>query len=435
MTVGIIGGGIMGLVIASRLSRLGNIVHVMESESQLGGLATWFDYKDFFWDKFYHVILPSDHYLIDLIDELNLSDQLMWTPTKSGFLWHKQYISMNNHWELLTFPALTAYQKARLVGGILACQFWTNPEKLHHVKAKDWLASVFGNDVYKIIWDPLLESKFGSLKESIPAGIMHSTIMRYRQSRKTSSGQEIMGHLKGGLKVLIERLAQDIISRGGKITCNCKVTSITEQSKNVVVNTNTAQQPLVFERVINTLPTFIFQKIAPDIKGLYREQGQHPQFLGVICLSLVLGKAFSPFYLTNILDRGYPFTGIVEPSNVGSSEEFNGKHLLMLPRYEVPNSPWFDKSDQEIKEAFLEKLNSIRPGFSDGIEKSFVQRARMVQALWIDSVPLYSEPQRNEEESIWIVNSELSQGHTLSNNNIVEIATKALKKMTWIQGR
>lgn len=422
MKVGIIGGGVMGLVIALRLSRSGYSVHVMESESQLGGLATWFDYRQFIWDKFYHVILSSDKFLLDLIDELSIKEQLSWTQTKTGFLWHGSYISMNDYWELLTFPALNPYQKLRLVLGILACQFWPNPDKLQEKKSTEWLSSVFGKGVYSTIWEPLLESKFGTLKDKIPASIMYSTINRYKSTRDSSSGKEMMGYLQGGQRQLIQTLEKEILAHDGKISCNCKVTTINDQNNDsILVEANSDKY--IFDSVINTLPTFLFRKIAPNIKDFSTTQ-KLPQFLGVICLSLVLKKQFSPYYVTNLIDKGYPFTGIIEPSNVARPEEFNGKHLLMLPRYDIPTSPWFDKSEEEIRSIFIEKLRTICPEISDLILESFVNRARLVQALWIDSPAPYTEPQKSADGRIWTINSELAKGHVLSNNGIVEIANK-----------
>jgi protoporphyrinogen oxidase len=427
MTIGIIGGGVMGLVIGSKLSRQGYSVHVMESASQLGGLATWFDYNEFIWDKFYHVILANDQHILGLINELGLSKKVHWASTKTGFLWEGKYISMNNHWELLTFPALNLYQKVRLVAGILACQFLQNPDNLHRLKADKWLSKVFGKGVYNTIWDPLLESKFGSLKKEIPASIMYSTIMRYRSTRNSSSGKESMGYLSGGLKVLIERLREEIIDHGGKVSCNCLVTSITEEES--FINVVTSKESFHFDKLINTLPTFMFQKIAPNISGLYAQQ-RKPHFLGVICLSLVLKEAFSPYYVTNLIDKGFPFTGIIEPSNVASLTEFKGKHLLMLPRYDVPTSTWFDKTDQQIKDIFIEKLESIYPNVRSIILESFVNRAKIVQALWIDSAPTNTQPRKSEDGRIWIVNSELAPGHALSNNGIIEIASNAVAEFT-----
>jgi len=45
----------------------GHAVTVLEREKQLGGLATYHDYGPFFWDRFYHCIVPSDTHLIGFL--------------------------------------------------------------------------------------------------------------------------------------------------------------------------------------------------------------------------------------------------------------------------------------------------------------------------------------------------------------------------------
>ena len=72
MNVGIVGGGLSGLALALRLGKMGHRVEVLEQAAQPGGLATWQDHGDFVFDRFYHVILPTDRELISFIDELGL---------------------------------------------------------------------------------------------------------------------------------------------------------------------------------------------------------------------------------------------------------------------------------------------------------------------------------------------------------------------------
>ena len=61
----------MGLALARRFARDGHSVTVLERAEQLGGPATWHDFGGFYWDRFYHVILPSDRHLIAFVDELD----------------------------------------------------------------------------------------------------------------------------------------------------------------------------------------------------------------------------------------------------------------------------------------------------------------------------------------------------------------------------
>src|SRR5882672_8673675 len=84
--IGILGGGITGLASAFYLLRAGVEVTVLEAGSQVGGLATYFNFGDFSWDRFYHCILTSDSALLQLIDDLGLTPDLRWSETKTGFL-------------------------------------------------------------------------------------------------------------------------------------------------------------------------------------------------------------------------------------------------------------------------------------------------------------------------------------------------------------
>ena len=77
MKIGIVGGGFMGLVLAHEIAKTKATVKVFERETQSGGLATYYDYGSFIWDKFYHVILPTDSHLIALLEDLGLSGRIV----------------------------------------------------------------------------------------------------------------------------------------------------------------------------------------------------------------------------------------------------------------------------------------------------------------------------------------------------------------------
>jgi len=426
MKIGIIGGGIMGCVLAYRLSQKGHDVHILEAGGQLGGLSTWFNYGDFIWDKYYHVILKSDEHLLDLIHSLGLSDKLHWQETKTGFLWKGKYISMSNHWEFLKFPALNLFQKFRLGVGILYNNRVSDPRRLDGYTAPQWLTKIFGKSVYEAIWEPLLESKFGVLKNEIPGTIIWSTLRRYASTRTKGDGKEWMGHLKGGgLKVLLEKLSDEITKKNGKISLNCKVESLGYDEQQISIKSS--DHVYTFDRVISTVPSSLLEKFAPTLKEVL-PQGPKPTPLGVIRLALVLKHSLTPFYVTNLIDKGNPYTGIIGVNRLGTADEFAGHAFVMLPRYDVPSSEWFTKSDEEIKHLFIEKLKESQPDIEDNIVRCFVNREKIVQVLWIHSAPPTDKPLKTKDLKIWNVNNALAGYSTLNNNSVIEVANNAAEE-------
>lgn len=411
----------MGLTLAYHLSQQGVQVELFEAAPQLGGLSTWFDYGPFVWDKYYHVILRSDHDLIALIKDVGLEDKLVWKPTKTGFYWRGRFLSMSNHWEFITFPVLNLFSKARLAFGILYSQTIKDVSVLEGISAPNWLKKVFGKNVYHSIWEPLLESKFGVLKEEVPASVICSTLNRYYSTRSKGDGQEWMGHLHGvGYKTLIETLQRKIMEKGGKLHSGSPILSL-EQNENKQCLLNHAQGQQAFDYVINTMPSVNLKKIAPQLKGIYTSAAP-PEFLGVIRHAIVLKKNMTPYYVTNLIDREFSFTGIISVSALTFPDELKGNYLMMLPRYDVPSSPWFEKSDQEIESIFFNQLRSIWPDIDQQVIGSFVHREKVVQALWIQAPPNTHRAARTDDERVWNINAELVGRDTLNNNAIVRAA-------------
>src|SRR5512145_3368684 len=95
-TCGIIGGGIMGMTLAHRLSQQGHKVTLFETAPELGGLASAWKIHNFVWDKYYHVILLSDSYTRGILKELELDDKVDWVETKTGFYTDGKLYSMSN---------------------------------------------------------------------------------------------------------------------------------------------------------------------------------------------------------------------------------------------------------------------------------------------------------------------------------------------------
>ena len=178
-----------------------------------------------------------------------------------------------------------------------------------------------------------------------------------------------------------------------------------------------------FDRVISTVPNPLFRRLAAAIPDMVGGTNGEPTFLGVICLTLVLRKPLSPYYVTNLIQRDLPFTGIIEYTALADpAMETAGHHLVYLPRYETPDSPWFERSNEEITEEGLRALAKVWPDIRERVCRSFVNRERRVQALWLPGTRQRTEPLRSRTVPVESITAELVGLDTLNNNAIIQLA-------------
>jgi protoporphyrinogen oxidase len=121
-SVGIVGGGILGLTAAYRLASEGVEVSLFERSPDLGGLVGSFDFAGHPADRFYHVVLPTDDRVIGLATELGLGDDFRFMPTGVGFYDDGRLFSMSSLKEFATFPLLAPHDRARLAAFVMRCQ-------------------------------------------------------------------------------------------------------------------------------------------------------------------------------------------------------------------------------------------------------------------------------------------------------------------------
>lgn len=106
------------------------------------------------------------------------------------------------------------------------------------------------------------------------------------------------------------------------------------------------------------------------------------EFLGNVCLVLVLKKKLSQYYWTNIADSQAPFVGCIEHTNWLGTGDYNGKHIVYLPCYVESDDPVNTRQEDELVNAYEPYLKTMFPDYSPAsIEKAFVWRTPHAQPL------------------------------------------------------
>jgi protoporphyrinogen oxidase len=425
LRVGILGGGITGLTAAFYLLRAGHEVTLMEARPQLGGLASYFNFGPFWWDKFYHCILTSDSSLRQLIADLDLENELRWTETKVGFFSRGKLHSMTTTMEFLRFPVLSLWHKLRLGLGIIYTSRIKDGVALEQEPIEPWLVRIFGKTNYERMWGPLLKCKLGSASKETSASFIWATIRRlYSTREKNASKKERLGYVRGGYRTVCARLLERIESMGGMVVTNFQVEQIRSGRPGRVMVSGACEN-LEFDRVISTLPSAPFAEITPELDRKYRNKLTRIQYMGMVCVVLVLRRKLTPYYCTNLIDD-LPFTGIIEMTNLISLDETNGRHLVYLPKYTSPGDPLFAATDAEVWNTFSSAIKQVIPDLRDGdIERRFIFRERLVQPIPVLNYSQLAPEMQTPVPNVLLANTTQIVNSTLNNNEMVRIARGA----------
>ena len=415
----VIGGGLMGMALARKLALDGHTVTVLERDEQLGGLATHHDFGGFYWDRFYHVILPSDRNLIRFVDELGLSGRLEWRRTYTGFYVDNHLHSISSNMEFLKFPLLSLIAKCRLAWTMIYCSRINDWRRLEQVPVEDWLIRVSGRQTYEKLWKPLLLAKLGDNYKRVSAVFIWSYIKRLFSARDKSASAEQLGHVNGGYKLIFERLHQDIIASGGAVRNQVQVKSVRPYNDRLL-RVETDADEANFDNVVCTSPDSVLRNIVQ--RDLLREEkkGGTVEYLGVVCVVIVSRSPIVPYYVVNIADDEIPFTGMIGMSTVVDPKHTGDRYLTYLPKYVLSTDEELRRSDDEIKEAFIAGVRKMVPEFDmNSIDSVHVNRAFKVQPLQVIDYSKIVPQMTTNHPGLFVLNTSQFVNATLNNNEVV----------------
>jgi protoporphyrinogen oxidase len=333
MKIAIVGGGISGLTAGWRLSQKNHRVFIFEKNKKPGGLAFGFKKENWRWslENFFHHLFTSDNAAKNLISELNLESRLFYLRPKTSIFYKGKVSQFDSPLSLFIFPHLNFSEKIRTGLATFYLKLANNWQLFEKVSAWDWLISSYGQKAFQILWQPLLEGKFGSYARKISAAWFWARIKK----RSTK-----LGYLKGGFQVLIETLVNKIKENGGKIFLNQEIKNLNELKD--------------FDKIIITTPA---EKFFPK---------KFPPMLGALNLILFLKEKFltDGTYWLNINEKNFPFVAVVEHTNFIEPKYYGGNHILYVGGYYPQNHRYFKMTAKQIFGEFLPYLNKINPKIS-----------------------------------------------------------------------
>jgi protoporphyrinogen oxidase len=361
----IVGGGFTGLTAAYKLSKAGRTVRVIEMDSCPGGLAGTFEFNDGIQlEKFYHHWFNNDVYVPDLVKELGMEGDVITLPSKTGMYFNGRMWKLSTPVDLLRFTALSFLERIRLGLLVFQVRLVKDWRKIEHLSVREWLESICGKNVYKVVWEPLISSKFSIYAEDVNAVWMWKKLV-LRGSTRNDKGAEELAYFKGGFGRLAQKLVSAIESQGGEVSLNHRVTGVKTEGKRIVsLSTDKGE---VFGREFLFTPSFPI--IARMFEGSVREQWLDKllrvKYLGNICLVLRLNQSLSDTYWLNVNDPGFPFVGVIEHTNFDSPEHYGDSRIVFLSRYIAVDDPDWKLPDDEYIKSALVHLKKMFPEMDD----------------------------------------------------------------------
>lgn len=378
----IVGAGFTGLTAAYELAKQGLSVRVIEADSSAGGLAGTFQFSDGVkLEKFYHHWFNNDVYVPELVKELGMEGDVVTLPTRTGMYFNGRMWKLSTPMDLLRFTALSFVDRIRLGLLVLQVRRIKDWRTIEHLTIREWLESLCGKNVYRVVWEPLITSKFSIFAEAVNAVWMWKKLV-LRGSTRNDKGGEELAYFKGGFGRLAEAMVEAIKRAGGEVSFGEKVTGVHSEGRGLLaLRTNMGE---VSGRQFLFTPAFpiiadIFEGVAETD---WLENLRRVRYLGNMCLVLRLKHSLSETYWLNVNDPGFPFVGVIEHTNFDTPSNYKGNHIAFLSRYLAVGDPVWTYSDDQYVDFALEHLKRMFPK----MERSWVVEHRVWRAEFAQPV-------------------------------------------------
>ncbi|QIE24836.1 NAD(P)/FAD-dependent oxidoreductase [Caballeronia sp. SBC2] len=378
----IVGAGFTGLTAGLELARAGRKVLIIEKDDAPGGLAGTFEFKSGVTiEKFYHHWFNNDVYVPQLARELGLEDQIVTLPSRTGMYFNGKLWRLSTPLDLLKFSPLSLLDRIRLGLLVFKVRQIKDWKTIEHLSIREWLEPLCGKNVFRIVWEPLIESKFSVFADAVNAVWFWKKLV-LRGSTRDKQGGEQLAYFKGGFGRLAQGIADEIIKLGGEIRYRVEVTGIQSDAGRVTA-LNTKDGELSGREFLLT-PSFAI--IAKMFEGAADEKWlaslRRVNYLGNMCLVLQMDRSLSDTYWLNVNDPGFPFVGVIEHTNFDPPENYDGKHIVFISRYLATQDPVWSFGDKEYLDFAVEHLQRMFPEFNESWVKEFrVWRAEYAQPV------------------------------------------------------
>lgn len=380
MKVAIVGAGFTGLAAAWDLSQAGLDVSIYESGKVPGGLAAGFKPKtvgeeawEWSLEYHYHHIFATDSSIIQWVKELGLSESLFFTKAKSSTRYHDQQFQLDSPLSLLLCPVLPPWAKIRTAFTLGILKFFPIWRQLEQYTVKDFLIKSMGKRSWEVLWQPLMEDKFGKYADTVNAAWFWARI--HARTPK-------LGYFNGGFG----QLAQDAVDRLQEKHVRCYFSTSIRYAAQKNGQWQVEQEDGVtnfYDYVLFTGSAMLLSGLVPELPESYLAGILRLKSLAARTLVLELEKPFfnDDTYWLNINEKEWPMLAVVEHTNLVDPKHYGGRSILYIGKYLDSNSPLYSLSKEQLIDQYSPYLDKLSPGFARTITNSWAFAAPFAQPV------------------------------------------------------
>ena len=355
----VVGGGIGGSAAALRLLRGGAEVVVVERAERLGGLVTSFEVAGTPLEMFYHHIFPTEREIRSLISDLGLSERLGWFRSSVSIFTGGRIWPFTSPLDLLRFRPLPVVDRFRMGIGSIRLTRDRDWMPLDRITARDWLTAATSRRASRVVWEPMLRSRFGPAAEDVPAAWMWGRFRQRAGARR--GGRERLGYLRGGFLRLFDALENRLEREGAELRLGTEVRRICIDDGRV--------RGVELAGGVEEADAVLFAGTLPGLPRLVPadrldERWASAEGLGAVCVILELARPVGPAYWTNVCDPEVPFGGVIEHTNLVPPSDYAGRHVAYLSRYFTGDEPLATADLDDVRDSWIGVLEERFPRFA-----------------------------------------------------------------------
>lgn len=423
--VAVVGAGIGGLSAAYDLAGAGCEVTVFEADDYVGGLAAGFKEPGWDWsvERYYHHWFASDRHILGLIDELGVRDKVLFPRPITAVYYKGEFFPLDSPIAVLLFPGLPFLDRLRVGAVIAFLRYLARWQPLEKYTAHAWLRRWIGPKGYELLWQPLLEGKFGPYYKEVNMAWFWARV-KARTPR--------LGTFEGGFQAFADLLADRVRDRGGEILLDTPVKAISPTDRGGV-RIEASSFGGEYDQCLVTTSPQLLSRLAVGLPSWYLDKLLALKSMGAVVLVLALERRLSEqgVYWHNLpKSAGFPFLSLVEHTNYLSPEHFDGDHIVYCGDYLVPDHEHFTLTQDELLGRFAEALPRFNPDF----KPSWIKRSWLFRTPYAQPVPPVNHSRAIPKletpiPGLWLASMSQVYPWDRGTNFAVEIARKAVSEM------